>query len=108
MKYSRTFQKKVANGVLIYNSRPFLPFAVKVSSILVEAPTLQNGSEYDFELSDLGRYIVKGSIENSRALTFDRPLRVGVGKHEFRIEIAKLPELTELQGRLTINYSLMM
>lgn len=105
MKYSRTFLKKIKNGVLTYNSRPFLPFPVKVRSIIVDAPELPIDVDYDFELSDLSISISKGIIANSRIMSFTKPLKFGIGKHEFRIEIANLPDLIELEGKITIDYS---
>lgn len=106
MKYSRTFLKKVKRGVLIYNSRPFLPFPVKVRSIIVNVPELPADIDYDFELSDLGKPISKGFIASSRILSFTKPLKIGIGKHEFKIQISNLPDLIELEGKITIDYSL--
>lgn len=105
MKYSRTFHKKIKNGVLVYNSRPFLPFPLKVNSLIVEAPALPDGNSYEFELSDLGRVISAGEIAVSKSLVFDRPLRVGIGKHEFKVQIRNLPPLGEVDGHIIIDYS---
>lgn len=106
MKYSRTFEKKVTHGVMIYNSRPFLPFPVKVNSLIVDATSLPGGSGYGFELSDFGELLSKGWIRNSTVLRFPKPLRIGIGKHEFKIIISGLTELSEIEGKIAIDYSL--
>ncbi|WP_435655310.1 hypothetical protein [Brucella pituitosa] len=106
MKYYRTFEKKVKHGVMIYNSRPFLPFPVKVNSLIVDTTSLPDGSEYGFELSDLGELLSKGWIGNSKVFRFPKPLRIGIGKHEFKIIISGLTDLSEIEGKIAIDYSL--
>lgn len=106
MKYYRTFEKKVKHGVMTYNSRPFLPFPVKVNSLIVDATDLPDGIVYGFELSDLGELLSKGWIGNSKVFRFPKPLRIGIGKHEFKITISGLTELSEIEGKIAIDYSL--
>lgn len=107
MKYTRSFSKKVKSGTLIYNSRPYLPIPVKVKGLIIKADMPDIDKDFPFILSDLGGKLLEGTVTNNKPISFAIPLRVGIGKHEFRIDIRELPEeMPELKGEITIDYSL--
>jgi len=105
LKYSREFTRKVKDGKLIYNSRPFLPVPVKINSLLVHTHCLPGTGTYPFEILDLGQAVAQGEIANSQILTFSPPLKIGFGNHDFNIKIRNLHDYKEITATITINYS---
>lgn len=107
MKYTRSFLKKIKSGTLIYNSRPYLPIPVKVKGLIIKADLPDNDKNFPFILSDVENKLLEATVTNNKPISFAIPLRVGIGKHEFRIEVQELPEeMLELKGEITIDYSL--
>lgn len=105
MNYTKMISKEVSDGILVFNKRCFLPLPLAVRSILVTSRQLQVSRSYSYTLSNRGELLSQGKIICDKSLTFNSPLKLDIGIHEFKIAINDLLYINIFEGSITISYS---
>ncbi|WP_275790313.1 hypothetical protein [Pararhizobium gei] len=85
MKLVRDFKAVVKNGKIAYTSGPVVPIPVKVKAIRLLPKDGPKGEDKHIQISHNGDVVLSGSAAAGEWVSFEKPLRLAVGKQIFRL-----------------------